>query len=420
MNISLLLKENWFGRAEARFLMLDLPSWLRASRSPLEDDGVDGTLHRCQCAKRVIVVKTDHQERPSMNEITTIGLDLAKSVFQVHGVDATGRAVLKRQLKRKDVLAFFKKLPPCLIGMEACATAHYWARELTALGHRVKLLPPNYVKAYVKRGKTDAADAEAICEAVTRPSLHAVPVKSVAQQSTLVLLNTRDLLVRQRTQTINALRGHMAEFGLVSRTGIEGVKALVAIVCDAADQRLTAIARLGLTSLATMLETLAEQIAGLDRAIHAAHRQHETSQRLATIPGVGPIIAMTVTATIGDAKQFTSGRAFAAWLGLTPRLDGTGGKVKLGAITKQGNRTLRRLLVSGATTVLRHAKNKPEQFPRLKAWLASLGDRLAFKKVAVALANKMARTIWALMVRGGIYLRIGSGPAAVNKKEEND
>ena len=339
-----------------------------------------------------------------MKEITTIGIDLAKNVFQLHGVDSNGRVVLRRQLKRKDVAGFFTKLPPsCLVGMEACGTAHHWARTIAGLGHRVKLMPPKYVKAYLKRGKTDAADAEAICEAVTRPSMIPVPVKTVEQQASLVALSTRALLIRQRTQTINALRGHLSEFGIIAAVGEDGVKALVAVINDSGDSRLPAAARRALGCLVTALDAVCREIDQLEQAIDAAYRANPTCRRLASIPGVGPMIASTVVALVGDASQFKSGRAFAAWIGLTPRLDGSGGKVMLGPISKQGHRELRRLLVNGASAVLRHAKRSPDKHPRLKAWLAGLTDRLAFKKAAVALANKLARTIWALLVRGGTY-----------------
>jgi len=326
----------------------------------------------------------------------------------VHGVDSEGAVVLTRQLRRGQVLAFFAALPPCLIGMEACATAHHWARELTARGHRVKLMPPKYCKAYLKRGKTDAADAAAICEAVTRPSMRAVAVKTVGQQSVLMLHRARDLMIRQRTQAINALRAHLAELGLVAATGGDGLAALIGIVADATDRRVPALARSALTGLVAMLTALGREIAGLDRAILAAHRADATSRRLETLPGVGPLVASAVTATVGDARVFTSGRAFAAWLGLTPRLDGTGGKVRLGPITKQGDRYLRRLLVLGAIAVLARARRQPAKQP----WAAALLGRLPFKAAAVALANKMARIIWALLVRGGSYTP-GHRPAAL-------
>lgn len=343
-----------------------------------------------------------------MNEVSTIGVDLAKSVFQVHGADAQGHAVFSRKLRRRQVLPFFAKLPPCLIGLEACATAHHWARELEALGHRVRLLPPRYVKAYVKRGKTDAADAAAICEAVTRPALRAVPVKSIAQQSVLMLHRSRELLIRQRTQTINALRAHLAEFGIAAPTGREGLTSLLAIVADSQDRRLPALARAALQSLASLLVALGPAIARLDRAILIAQRADAASRRLASVPGIGPLAASAFTATVGDARVFQSGRSFAAWLGLTPRLVGTGGKVTLGPITKQGDRYLRRLLVAGAVAVLARARRRPEQHPRAAALLG----RLKFKPAAVALANKMARVVWALLVTGESY-RPGHRPAAL-------
>jgi transposase len=329
-------------------------------------------------------------------------------VFQVHGVDASHRVGLKRRLKRKEVIGFFADLPPCLIGMEACGTAHHWARELRALGHTVKLMPAKYVKAYVKRGKNDAADAEAICEAVTRPTMREVAVKSVEQQSVLMLHRSRDLLIRQRTQTINALRSHLAEIGIVAPTGRDGVGVLVAIVEDARDARITPVARIALHALVVTLTSLDATIATLDRAILASHKADATSCRLETVPGVGPLVASAVTASVGDARTFKSGRAFSAWLGLTPRLGGTGGKVTLGPITKQGDRYLRRLLIMGATTVLAHAKRHPERQP----WAVGLLGRMPFKQAAVALANKMARVIWALMVRGGTYTP-GHRPAAL-------
>lgn len=341
-----------------------------------------------------------------MKEVSTIGIDLAKSVFQVHGADDQGHTVFTRKLRRRDVLAFFAKLPPCLVGMEACATAHHWARELEALGHRVRLLPPRYVKAYVRRGKTDAADAAAIAEAVTRPALRAVPVKSIAQQSVLMLHRARELLIRQRTQTINALRAHLAELGIVAPTGHEGLKSLLSIIADARDGRLPPLARSALQSLAALLMALGHEIARLDRAILMTHREDEASRRLATVPGIGPVAASALTATVADARVFRSGRSFAAWLGLTPRLDGTGGRVTLGPVTKQGDRYLRRLLVMGAVAVLARVRRQPAQHP----WAAELLGRLKFKAAAVALANKTARIVWALLARGESY-RPGHRPA---------
>ena len=333
-------------------------------------------------------------------QITTIGLDLAKTVFQVHGVDAEGKVVITRQMRRSQVIAFFEKLAPCLVGMEACATAHHWARELAKLGHTVKLMPAGYVKAYVRRQKNDAADAAAICEAVTRPSMRFVPVKTVEQQAGLMLHRSRDLLIRQRTQLINALRAHLAELGLVAATGVDGLKALLAIVRDAGETRkLPELMLQSLQALVDQLAALQEQIGMLERNIHAQHRASEPSRRLETIPGIGVIGATAIAATVSDPTAFKSGRELAAWIGLVPRQHSTGGKQKLGGISKQGDRYLRRLLVVGATAVIQHARRHPDRHP----WIMKLLAKMPAKKVAVALANKMARTAWALLAKGGTY-----------------
>ena len=252
-------------------------------------------------------------------QVSTIGLDLAKQVFQVHGVDVEGMVVLRRRLRRSEVVKFFSTLPGCLIGIEACATAHHWARELSRLGHQVKLIPPSYVKAYVKRGKTDAADAEAICEAVSRPSMRFVPLKSVEQQSALMLHRSRDLLVRQRTMLVNAVRGHFAEFGMVAPQGIRRVGELAALLIEEDATTLPSLARQALRALLAQLQALEKQIESLDAAVIASHRDNEVSRRLASIPGVGPITASAIVASVADARQFKSARHFAAWLGLTPR-----------------------------------------------------------------------------------------------------
>ena len=333
-----------------------------------------------------------------MGEVTTIGLDLAKHVFQVHGVDAEGATVLRKQLRRNQVLAFFSRLPRCLVGLEACATAHYWARELRALGHEVRLMPAQYVKAYVKRNKNDAADAAAICEAVTRPSMRFVPVKTVEQQSALMLHRTRDLLVRQRTQLINAIRAHLAELGLVAARGREGVQSLIALVRDKVSQ-LPDLARSALQAMLSQLDSLGRQIANIERHLQAQHRVNEVSQRLETIPGIGVIGATAIAATVTDPKVFKSGREFAAWIGLVPRQNSSGGKERLGSISKQGDRYLRRLLVIGATAVIRQARTHPDKHP----WLLQLLARRPAKVVAVALANKTARIAWAVLARGGTY-----------------
>jgi transposase len=297
------------------------------------------------------------------------------------------------------VLAFFKALPPCLVGMEACATAHYWARELTKLGHRVRLMPAKDVKAYVKRNKNDAADAEAICEAVRRPTMRFVQVKSAAQQGQLMLHRTRDLLMRQRTQVINALRAHMAELGIVAAQGREGIKELLKIIAREEDVRLPVDAHTSLVVLAAQLQALQTMIRSIEKRIVVQHRSNEASRRLQTIPGIGIIGATAIAATVPDPKVFRSGRDLAAWIGLVPREGSTGGKHKLGPISKQGDQYLRRILVVGAHAVLKRARLHPEQYP----WLTGLLARKPFRVVAVALANKMARIAWALLAKGGTY-----------------
>jgi transposase len=332
-------------------------------------------------------------------QITTIGLDIAKNVFQVHGIDSSEQVVVRKQLRRSQVLAFFKALPPCLVGMEACATAHYWARELTKLGHRVRLMPAKDVKAYVKRNKNDAADAEAICEAVRRPTMRFVQVKSAEQQGQLMPHRTRDLLMRQRTQVINALRAHMAELGIVAAQGRDGIKELLKIIASEQDARLPVDAHTSLVVLATQLQALQTMIGSIEKRIMAQHRSNEASKRLATIPGIGVIGATAIAATVPDPKVFRSGRDLAAWIGLVPREDSTGGKQKLGPISKQGNQYLRRILVVGAHAVLKRARQQPERY----LWLTRLLARKPFRVVAVALANKMARISWALLAKGGTY-----------------
>jgi transposase len=332
-------------------------------------------------------------------QITTIGLDIAKNVFQVHGIDAAEKVVVRKQLRRGQVLAFFKALSPCLIGMEACATAHYWAREFTKLGHDVRLMPPKDVKAYVKRNKNDAADAAAICEAVRRPTMRFVQVKSTEQQGRLMLHRTRDLLMRQRTQVINALRAHLAELGIVAAQGRDGIKELLRIIASEEDARLPVDAHTSLVVLAAELQAMQTMIGSIEKRIMAQHRSSEASKRLESIPGIGLIGATAIAATVPDASVFRSGRDFAAWIGLVPREDSTGGKQKLGPISKRGDRYLRRILVVGAHAVLRLARQKPEKYP----WLTQLLARKPFRVVAVALANKMARMAWALLAKGGTY-----------------
>jgi transposase len=340
-----------------------------------------------------------------MNEVITIGVDIAKNVFQVHGVDASGATVIRKQLKRRQVLAFFKKQPRCLVGLEACATAHYWAREIAALGHEVKLMPPRYVKPYVKRNKHDAADAEATCEAVARPTMRFVAVKSVEQQSVLMVHRTRELLVRQRTMLVNAMRAHMAEFGVVARVGLPQVKKLLAVIADGDDERLPSLARTCLEGLARQLLSLEGEIVNAEKLIHAWHRTNEDSQRLDTILGIGPITASALTASITDPQIFKSGRAMSAWIGIVPKQNSTGGKQRLGRISKQGDQYLRWLLVAGAMSVIRQAKRRGTTDP----WLANIIATKPTKVAAVALANKNARISWALLHHGGTYRR----PAAV-------
>jgi transposase len=334
-----------------------------------------------------------------MGEVTTIGLDIAKSVFQVHGVDAAGGTVLKRQLTRARVVPFFEKLGRCLIGIEACATSHYWARELRKLGHAVRLMPPSYVKPYVKRQKNDSADAEAICEAVTRPTMRYVEVKTPEQQSTMVLHRTRVMLMRQRIQLSNAIRAHMAEFGLVAAVGRDGLQRLISIVEDEYDSRVPAEARICLQMMAVQLRLVNEQVLENDRRIRTSARATDTGRRLMAIPGVGPLLASAFVATIPDPTMFKSGRNLAAWIGLVPRQNSSGGKERLGGITKQGNRYLRQLLVVGAMAVIRYAERHGTRRP----WLVQLMARRTTKIAAVALANKTARMVWAIMTSGEPY-----------------
>jgi transposase len=335
-----------------------------------------------------------------MQAVTTIGLDIAKSVFQVHGVDAAGNVVVRRQLKRRYVLTFFEKLPPCVVGIEACATAHHWSRAIKAIGHTVRLMPPAYVKPYVKRQKNDAADAEAICEAVTRKSMRFVETKTPEQQSCLMLHRTRHLFIRQQTAVINAIRAHLAEFGIVARVGRNGVADLLDIVADPSDRRLPEVARACLAALGVQLRMLKTLILDLDRRIMAWHRSHETSRRLDEIPGVGPALATALVASVADPKAFRSARNFSAWVGLVPKQHSSGGKDKLGSISKQGDRYLRSLFTAGALAVIRYAKIHGTKH---RPWLTALLARRPTKVAAIALANKIARMAWAMMARGERY-----------------
>lgn len=335
-----------------------------------------------------------------MQSISTIGLDIAKSVFQVHGVDAAGQVVIRRQLKRRFVLSFFAKLPPCLVGIEACASSHYWSRELQALGHTVRLMPPAYVKPYVKRHKNDTTDAEAICEAVTRPNMRFVPTKTVEQQSCLMLHRARHLFIRQQTAVINSIRAYLAEFGIVAPVGRRGVEQLLEVVADTTDHRLPEVARACLAALGSQLRALKAQILEFDRRIIAWHRSSATSKQLDAIPGVGPALATALVASVADAKAFRSGRDFSAWVGLVPKQNSSGGKDKLGSISKQGDRYLRSLFTAGALAVIRYAKIHGA---RHRPWLTALLARRPTKVAAIALANKLARMAWAMMARNERY-----------------
>jgi transposase len=330
-----------------------------------------------------------------VGEVSTVGLDIAKSIFQAHGADGAGAIVFRKKLGRGRLLAFFASLPPCVVAMEACAGAHHWGRELARLGHTVRLIPPAYVKPFVKRQKNDEADAEAICEAAQRPTMRFVAVKGEAQQASGVVFRARDLLVRQRTQIINALRGHMAEYGHVAPKGVCYVERLIEQIDSLPDA-----AQSALRGLVQALRALDEQIAELDREIARRVKEDETARRLTTIPGIGPVTAAALAALAPDPQTFRCGRDFSAWLGLTPLQKSTGGKQKLGQITKMGERTLRRLLVIGASAVIKQAllRGAPAG-----SWLAQMLARKPRMLVAVALANKTARIVWALLARGGIY-----------------
>lgn len=327
---------------------------------------------------------------------TTIGLDLAKNIFQVHGVADNGTVVFNRSLRRAQLLKFFRSQPPCLVGMEACATSHYWARELTALGHEVRLMPPSYVKPYVKRGKSDAADAEAICEAVTRPSMRTVPIKTADQQALLCQHRARELLVGQRTQISNAIRGLLGEFGEVIRAGARHMHEFAQSVQRGSMPDLPEAADQVVTALCNQFLSLHQEVLRLDRQIHASCRDDHRIRLLQTIPGVGAITASAIVATVGSAKTFKSGRDLAAWIGLTPINKSSGGKERLGGISKKGDRYLRKLLVVGMTSRIAAARARPE---RADPWLASLMQRKPARVATVAVANKTARVIWAVLTR---------------------
>jgi transposase len=332
-----------------------------------------------------------------MKEFIRIGVDLAKSSFQVHALESEGGRATTRKLSRSAMRAFFAGIKPCLVGMEACGSAHYWARELRTMGHDVRLMPPGYVKPYVKRGKNDALDAAAVCEAVSRPDMRFVPVKSEEQQAMLMAHKTRDLLIKQRTMGVNALRGHLAEFGIIAAKGIGRVEELVERATHAS---LPEMARAALGVLVGQLDALDAAIADVTRQIASAHVRDPLSRLVASIPGVRALGASMIVASVPDPSVFQSGRDFAAWIGLTPRQQSTGGKEKLGAITKQGNRAIRRLLVLGAISVLR---TRAKRRGALRDWLVALRARKPGKVAAVALANKLARMVWAIMMTGEAF-----------------
>ena len=333
-------------------------------------------------------------------EITTIGLDLAKNVFQVHAINGAGEVVVRKAMRRAQVLRFFERLDPCLVGIEACGTSHYWAREISKFGHEVRLMPPAYVKPYVKRGKTDASDAEAICEAVSRPTMRYVAIKSCEQQAALTVHRTRDLLVKQRTQLVNMIRGLLAEFGIEIRRGITHALSLAERIATDGMPGIPVLAAKMIACLAGQILDLQARLREIERELLAWHRSSDIARRLATIPGVGTICATAFAASVTDPHQFRSGRQFAAWLGLTPLQHSSGGKERLGRISKMGDKYLRRLLVVGMTSLIRRAKYKPDA---VDLWLAALLSRKPARVVTVALANKAARVIWAIMSRGEIY-----------------
>jgi transposase len=334
-----------------------------------------------------------------MREVSTIGLDLAKSVFQVHGADASGAVLFRKKLRRHQVLTFLAGQPPCTMAMEACGSSHHWAHEIGRLGHTVRLIPPAYVKPFVKRQKNDAADAEAICEAAQRPTMRVVVRKSEQAQAAALVFRVRDLQVRQRTQVIDALRRHLTEFGIVVAKGPAHVDQLVRVIEDP-DEPLPEIAQPILQILVETLHRLDEQIAGLDREVAQRAEENETARRLMTIPGVGPVTAVALAALAPPAETFKCGRDFAAWVGLTPLQHSTGGKQKLGATSKMGERTLRRLLIIGANSVLLQVACHGAP---AGSWIARMVARKPPMLVRVALANKMARIVWALLARGEVY-----------------
>lgn len=341
-----------------------------------------------------------------MNEITRIGMDTSKQVFQLHGVDGSEQPVLRRRLRRREVLGFFKDLPRCTVGLEACGGSHHWARALSGLGHEVKLLAPQHVKPYVKRGKNDAADAAALCEAMSRPTMRFVPVKTEAEQAALMLFGLRERLLRQRTQQSNAIRGYAAEFGLVAAKGLCRIEPLLERIAGSAD--LPALARSLFAEQAADYAQLQARLKAVEAELRAWHRGNETSRHLVEIPSIGPIGAVALVMKTPDPLAFRNGRQYAAWIGVTPKDHSTAGRQRLGAITRAGDETLRRLLVAGAMSRVRQAQRRPE---RASPWLVALLARKPAKLAAVAQANKTARIAWAVMARGERYRPDRRGPA---------
>src|SRR5476649_1281741 len=330
----------------------------------------------------------------NFSEVTTVGLDLAKHIFQVHGVDASGRVVVAKSIRRSKLLEFFASLPRCLVGLEACGSAHHWARELIKLGHDARMMPPAYVKPYVRRQKNDAADAAGICEAVTRPSMRFVGGRTLENQAALMHHKAREMLVAQRTQLINALRGHLAEIGVIAAQGLKNARDLARLILAEGDETIPACVRMALVPLVRQLHVLDQKIACSDRTIATMARAYEMARRLMTIPGLGPVTASAMAASVQDVSTFSGPREFAAFLGLTPRQNSSGGKERLGRISKMGNRYLRKLLVVGAHAVLFHRKPHTDA---LRTWAKKLIEKKPFNLVAVALANKMARIAFAIL-----------------------
>jgi transposase len=368
------------------------------------DGGVDGPRTASMCQNEVVVDLK--QRRPSVEQIIRIGIDTSKHVFQLHGVNAAEEPVLRKKLRRKEMVVFFERLPPTAVAIEACGGSHHWARLLQSFGHEVRLIPPQYVKPYVKRGKNDAADAEALCEAMSRPTMRFVPVKTAEQQTALMLVGLRERLIRNRTQLANAIRGYAAEFGLIAAKGMSKIELLLERL--AADETLPALARELFGLHAAEYTRLQDQLKEVEAKLMAWQSSDACSRRLAQIPGVGPIGASMLTMKTPTPEAFRSARHFAAWLGLTPKDHSTAGKVRLGVITRAGDEALRSVLVAGATAVIRQVRCGRGS---VSPWLVNLLKRKPPKLAAVALANKIARIAWKLMVSGETYRANATPPA---------